>query len=269
MPGLLGVLRDPITAHLLRGARYTAKGAWKGATAGPIGRTAFGAGVGAAAGFLGTDYESPTLTANAMLRGAMFGGLAGFGTATVGKVAAKGLKANQALGRRAYLNQLSGPRLPSGDFFSYGATGGPFNPQEAMRRSIGPFTAFGSSPMGFATRKFGKAGAKVGRGGGKYFSKAAMFALEHPIATGGIIGGGVIAGKLSGVTEDPFISPTMTGVKVNTKYDQQAIAASELQASMISPIGAVGSAPQMMGNMHRTMMQSTGGLVQGLHRGRH
>lgn len=269
MPGFASVLRDPITAHLMRGARYAGKGIWRGATAGPAGRTVFGAGVGAAAGFFGTDYESPTLTANAMLRGAMFGALAGFGTATAGRAAKRGFQASQALGRRAYMSQLVGPRMQGGDFFSYQAIGGPFAQSVAMQRAIGPFTAFGASPLGGFTRRFGKTGVRAGGRIGKYAGKAALFAFEHPIMTAGIIGTGLAAGTAAGFTEDPFVSPTLTGANVNTEYDQQAIAAQELQASMIAPIGGVGTAPQMMGSMHRAMMGSTQGLVQGLHRGRH
>lgn len=269
MPSFASVLRDPVTTHVLRGAKYAGKGMWRGATAGPIGRTAFGAGVGATVGFFGSDYESPTLTANAVLRGAMFGAVTGFGTATAGRAAMKGLRANQALGRRAYMSKLAGPRMASGDFFSYGAIGAPLTEKEVLRRMVGPATAFKSSPLGFITGRFGRAGVRGGKGLGKLVQKTAMFALEHPVATAGIIGAGALAGAATGFTEDPFVSPTLSGANVSTKYNQQAIAARELQMSMIAPVGAVGPAPQMLGNMQRKMMQSTDGLVQGLHRGRH
>ena len=269
MPGIFGLLRDPVTTNLLRGAKLTGRGLWKGATAGPIGRTLFGAGVGATAGFLGTDYNSSTLTVNAMMKGAMFGSVVGFGSAAATRIASKGFKASQALGRRSYMSKLVGPRLQGGEFFSYQALGAPLNKAASAEKLVGPWTAFKASPLGKFARRAGKLGTGVARKEAGRYGKIALFAFEHPVLTAGVVGGAMVAGELSGFTKDPFISPTLSGANINTKYNQQAIAAQELQTSMIAPVGAIGTAPQMLGNMHRTMMGSTQGLVQGLHRGRH
>lgn len=92
---------------------------------------------------------------------------------------------------------------------------------------------------------------------------------------GTVLGAGAaVAGVGYMATQGPGLgqsmsSPTMDGVEMNANYNEQAGAAQLLQMNQYMPTGTVGSAPQMMGRMNRAMMQSTQGLVQGMHRGRH
>jgi hypothetical protein len=89
------------------------------------------------------------------------------------------------------------------------------------------------------------------------------FMMRHPIATAGIAGAALLATNPPGGS-----SPTLSGAQVNVRYDQQEIAAKNMQSS-VSPMGMHGAAPQMMNSWHRAMQSSTAGLVQGLHQGRH
>jgi hypothetical protein len=89
------------------------------------------------------------------------------------------------------------------------------------------------------------------------------FAMRHPFVTAGAVGGGYLAMNSPGMG-----SPTLEGAVVNMKYDQQAMAAQELMTG-VAPTGNIGAAPQMMGPWHRTLQQSTHGLVQGMHSSRH
>jgi hypothetical protein len=90
------------------------------------------------------------------------------------------------------------------------------------------------------------------------------FMLKYPLATAGVVGGAVL------VSNSLNSSPTMSGAKVNTKYDQQQMALTEMHSGTGAPgAGRIGTAPEMMGRFQRAHQQSTAGLVQGLHRGRH
>ena len=119
-----------------------------------------------------------------------------------------------------------------------------------------------------------KEAGKMLWGGSKMATNAGFkiggFALKHPVATAAIAGGGYMAATGVGMGQ-PMSSPTLEGATVDTRYDQQMMAMSELQqsAAAVAPTGQVGTAPMMMGPYHRALQRSTSGLVQGLHRGRH
>ncbi len=93
------------------------------------------------------------------------------------------------------------------------------------------------------------------------------FAAKHPIGTA------TTAVGLYGATQYNFspmgTSPTMSGARVNTEYHRQNVAMDEMTMGGASGLGMVGTGPQMMNRFHRTLQQSTEGLTQGLHRGRH
>ena len=101
----------------------------------------------------------------------------------------------------------------------------------------------------------------------------AGFAINHPYATGGILAGAGGAAAM-GMSEfnRPFMSPTLSGAPVNSDYDQQAIAVANMQSGVL-PSGQMGTLPQMAPSMmspaKQDFQQSTDGLVQGLHQGRH
>lgn len=242
---------NPVTSSIIRSASFSA----------------IGGGVGAVTGYASSDANNPTNLLMDTLRGAALGAGAVFGARAAYSGARKGvpklfntagLKAAHhekrmfsmsrkavAKGKADYIQV--GPRLPSGAF----------SPAEEQAMSYTHQLA--TSPLA----RFGK---------GTYANAAAVgkFIKKHPYAVGGVIGGATLAANLPGES-----SPTMTGAKVNTRYDQQAIAAMELQTgvgaagSNLGAGGAFGAAPQMMGRFHRAHQASTAGLVQGLHRGRH
>jgi hypothetical protein len=112
-----------------------------------------------------------------------------------------------------------------------------------------------------ALRLQNRLGKQIGRGVG-----VVSFALNHPLLTIGGIGGA--AGGLA-LMSSLDTSPTLSGARVQTNYDQQALAAEILQSSSFSPAGTVENAPQYLGRRQRELERSTRGLTQGLHRSRH
>lgn len=136
-------------------------------------------------------------------------------------------------------------------------------------------------------RKLGVAGFNVTKNVGRGALGVTKFAANHPLLSGATVGtvlvGPSVMDSVSNGYVQTFQSPTIEGAEVNTRYDQQVIAAAEL--GQIGT-GAVGSAPEMrqsfeyanwmqqVGSMVREspagrMAQSATGLVQGLHAGRH
>lgn len=207
-----------------------------------------GAGVGATIGQWGN--EDPTNRLAGAAKGAFFGAaIAGI------PMAARGAwKANKWAGYRGALRAGARPRN--------------------MKKFIGPMTegqfetgareaALGYSPGAYAMRGGLYSG---GKGGGAAF-RGGRFAFEHPFLVGGGIAAGYGALSIAH-NKQPLASPTLEGAEVNTRYDEQAIAA-EMMRTGPAPTGMVGPSASMMGPYHRAMQGSTAGLVQGLHRGRH
>jgi hypothetical protein len=91
------------------------------------------------------------------------------------------------------------------------------------------------------------------------------FTLKHPVAVGAAAGAGYLAYNYDSSME----SPTLSGGQMNTQWNQQAIAAEEIQMGQYSSSGSMGSAPQMVNKIQDNFTRSTQGLVQGLHRSRH
>jgi hypothetical protein len=115
----------------------------------------------------------------------------------------------------------------------------------------------------------GIGGVKKGYGLGKSVANAGLWAMNHPFVAGGIGGAAYLgATGVANKFNHPFTSPSLSGATVSTNYDQQAIAA-ENGNRFVSPAGQTGSLPSMMGPITRGFQNSTDGLVQGLHRGRH
>lgn len=103
------------------------------------------------------------------------------------------------------------------------------------------------------------------------------FAFRHPGLTAAGVGAiafgpGLATRAAGGQTME---SPTLGGADVNIEYNQQAMAAQEIMAGAISPMGGAGTYPQFLEMERRRAMErsrlqhSTHGLVQGLYRGRH
>lgn len=248
MPNIFQLVQSKVGSSIWGGVKSAAKFGYKGSTAGPIGRAAFGAGVGAAAGYFSSDYESGTLTAGSMIRGAALGGMLGFGTAMAPKL----LKVNQKVGAYS-LGVDTAPRMNPGMALG------------VVNERPSNLSIFSASPIA----SLGRTEAKGIWSGTKQALRAGRFGLENPLLVGGAIGTAAVGMSVAGSDGQSFQSPTMGGAQLNAKYDKQAIAAEELQMSQIAPTGAIGTAPQMVGRMQKELMDSTRGLVQGLHRGRH
>lgn len=99
-------------------------------------------------------------------------------------------------------------------------------------------------------------------------AKMGRFAFEYPVglAIAGIGAYGAL--QVLGSYGQSGRSPTISGAKVRTDYNQQAIQAEEMMSQFVQPPGAMGAAPQYRRQMQR-FQNSTMGLVQGLHRSRH
>lgn len=240
-----------------------AKGTGKLATGHVAGRMALGAGIGGAWGFLGSGYDSPSLRLEAAAKGALFGGAIGGATWALPRAAKGAWKLNQKAGRHAVWSAAG--ELGMGQFTRTNPFTGAV--MTAGRRHVGTMEALKASPLGLAGK--GALGASNVAAGG--LMKAGTWAFEHPVMAAGIGAAGV--GGVAYMNRDTP-SPTMTGATMmNVNYNQQAIMADQMMTGGMRPgqygTGHIGPAPQMMGRMHRSMMQSTYGLTQGLHRGRH
>lgn len=211
------------------------------------------AGIGASVGAIGgmvdaANYDSQTMKANAIARGALMGAIGG---------AAAGV----ALGY--------GPGLAKR---GYAATAGRYSEAASAMMSsrygqhLGPI----ARPMAGARQALVQMGADVRMGiaDSKGVEGIANFVWRHPGTVAGAGTGMYAAG--SWLNEgSPFESATMSGATVNINYREQDRAAATLMESNVAPMGMAGSFPQMMGPMQRAFQDSTNGLVGGLHRGRH
>lgn len=267
-----------------QGVTKTATMGFKGVTAGHVSRFALGGVAGGVIGWgAGDSYTSTGQLTDAM-KGAAVGafGLAGAGAA-VGLARRHGLKAIKGGLReekyrgyqaaRRYIDQYPDPGLlTTGKYQGPARTGG-FTPagRSGAYSGSGPFRMEGPPAVSdSAKRRWAMENAtrfaptvQLGTGTAKAAGKVARFALENPLV---LVGGA--AGAYALTSNPGGTSPTLDGAKVNTRYNQQAIAAENMQRG-VAPAGMTGSAPQMMSSWHKQMQMSTGGLVQGLHAGRH
>ena len=207
---------------------------------GSTGRLALGAGIGAISGFATSDKYDIDNRLHDTFRGAMIGAGIGAGV-NIGISGTKFL--GKGLGRAAIFRDQ------------------PFRPTDMDFISRGIFKGVG------AARKISGGRAL------KLASNTALFAAEHPIAAlgiaGGVWGGHKALGRLT--RTDRFErSPTLSGVGVSAEYINQQSAIEDITGGTGSIGGGmVGIAPVMIDQYHRALEQSTYGLVQGMHRGRH
>lgn len=121
------------------------------------------------------------------------------------------------------------------------------------------------------TKAYGPAAAKLGAGSALFITKKA---IEHPFMTAAGIAG--VAGVMNAdMFANQFSSPTIDGTRhedqleMRTQIDQQAMALEHLNMGDISPTRNVSAPMRSISRQHRSFMNSTDGLVQGLHNGRH
>ena len=205
---------------------------------GALGQMGIGAGIGAIAGAAGGHDLNSAIEGAA--KGAVFGGMAGGALA----VARRGI-VPAAKGAGRWLTKGGG--------------------------------------IGKIGRGTSSAGGSLVRGS----ARAATFIAEHPTAIAAAVGTAAAGTALYAAANRQSIqqmeSPTLAGADISPDYNKQAIAAAE-----IGPIGGgmTGSAQQMQGQFEYAnwmqqvgsmiadspggrMAQSTYGLVNGLHAGRH
>jgi len=202
-----------------------------------VGKLALSSGIGAVAGVATSDSQSATGIFSDALRGAGIGAAGLMAVAKApGMIKSAGKFAVNAKGVRA----------------AYQAGG--------MKAAA---STLGSSPIGNV--------AKMGFSAAKTAGKMGIWAMEHPLATGAIATGiGAAAyGMNTGFGSGQNKSPTLSGARIATNFNQQANAATLLQSNTMSPMGGVQPAPQGLNRYRQAMQQSTMGLTQGLHRGRH
>lgn len=230
-------------------------------------RTAAWTGVGAATGFITSESNNPTNRFYDALRGAGIGMGASLGV-TAGAKAGKWAVNTKGIKQAYNLKNQVGPRMASGAFSMGGAPAGSYGPL----LKGGHFTRASQEAASYTAQISKSPIAAMGRGAIGMGKKVGSFAFNHPV--GLAAGVGVVGGATLLANTSPA-SPTMSGAEVNTRYDQQAIAAMEMQTGTgaagmgLGGAGRFGSAPEMMGHFHRAHQASTAGLVQGLHRGRH
>lgn len=123
--------------------------------------------------------------------------------------------------------------------------------------------AFGAG-LGPSIFKMGVKGIWASRSGlartGKGLARAGIFAVEHPLLVGGIAAGGMGAAYAANYRP-------LSGTTMNVNMDQQALAANELTLGTGSITPAFGN--PLLPPTYQRLINSTTGLVQGMHRGRH
>lgn len=225
------------------------------------GRMAFTTLGGGIYGGMTSESESATGVFSDVLRGAGMGAAVGAGINLAPDASRMAGRAGSRFAKRQF-NKFSqrfkspiGPRMANGQFNSLSSNG-----QLGPRRQFGEF--FSHEKQG--ARRFAES---------KPF-RLARWSMENPMAiAGGAAAAGIGMAYLQGKwNPDPRTgvsgSPTMQGVQMNANYDQQANASTLLQSNNYS-LGRIGSTPQMMNRYHSALQESTVGLTQGLHRGRH
>lgn len=148
--------------------------------------------------------------------------------------------------------------------------------KHAVLGAVGGAGWHGAARLGPKALRMGwKPALRAGWAGTKGVGRAARFAWRHPmIAFGGAaaVGGGIYMANNMPGGATPSMSPTLAG-QVAMSYNQRAISTQEMMGG-IAPMGFVGTAPEFMQYQQQRayrerLYDSTTGLVQGLHRGRH
>jgi len=88
------------------------------------------------------------------------------------------------------------------------------------------------------------------------------FAIRHPYMTLGAVG----AGAYLTTQTSPYESPSLSGVRMTSKFNEEQLAAQALQESGVAPMGGIVSGAAIR---NQRMTESTQGLTFGLHRSRH
>ena len=157
----------------------------------------------------------------------------------------------------------------------YGYASSDFTGTRALGDAFGG--ALGGAMLGVGSSMLSARGILgSGIGAGKVALKGIGFTIRHPqLVAGGVaaaaLGPGLVMSTMGGQNG---VSPSLSGVNVNTSYNQQMIAAESMMMGGISPMGGVGTQQQFTEMQQRRtqnqrMMNSTYGLTNGLHRGRH
>lgn len=117
----------------------------------------------------------------------------------------------------------------------------------------------------------GRAGMNVARGGLGMAGSAINFAARHPLALAGMAGLAYGAGGAIDMVNDSLYGTSvlqdnpytdLTETQMNLAMKEEVQAANSMSMGQVSPMGGVRPA-------RASLMASTNGLVQGLHRGRH
>jgi hypothetical protein len=129
--------------------------------------------------------------------------------------------------------------------------------------TIGKIASGGWKTTTFAARQsFGllKTASKVGMSA----SQVGMFAFRHPYMTLGAVGTGAYLS--SDLYKSPYSSPSLDRVSMNTRFNDEQMAANALNEAGIAPMGSIVSGATVR---NQKLMESTNGLTQGLWRSRH
>jgi hypothetical protein len=215
---------------ILGSAAKVAKGTWGLASGGPLKRGLLGAGIGGAIG-AASGYDNANLQTESIAKGALLGGALGAIGFRRGSIGKFGFPV-PAIGRMGTLTGVKG---------------------------------LGKDLLG-ASGRFAK---NVG-------TRAAVFAAENPKTALGLgaitaagVGAAVVAGNSFSPTLNPFLG-TGPGGRINPAYTPEMGQYATMRMADNQQIGTGGVASGRAMNRNTTeFMNSTMGLTQGLHRGRH
>jgi|SRR3990167_213277 len=130
--------------------------------------------------------------------------------------------------------------------------------------ALGAMAGFGIAKSGAFAKSLWKYKGSIGSsiwGSAKAAGAVGRFAFEHPLVTGGLIGGGMAMNRLN-----TDYSPTLTGGEMRTDRNEGNAALSSMTGGTSTiGTGTLSSGAQVYG----ALQDSTYGLVQGLHRSRH
>ena len=206
MAGFIGTMLKTVGRSATMPARST------------IGSTLMGAAGGGMYNYATSPYDSSQLTLESMLRGAVVGGVGGFGVSAMYKA-------------------------------------GKFGTQYIAKNP------------GASAKFVGRSASRMATGAGRVIN----FAARHPALTAGGIGAAYMAGGIADMVNDKMYGQSvlennpyqdLTDARMGTNLRQEEGAANLLQQGGVAPMGGMVPARRML-------MESTNGLVQGLHRSRH
>lgn len=216
-----------------------------------------GAAIGGATGFLTSDADNMNIRMREAANAAVFGGFAGLGANMMRRAAWKRVPKSWA--------EFKGTGKDIWGTAKGGWQGMMAKGRARAEKVWGKDLAKAPISEGWASFHYSSLGRTM-----RAPLRVGAFAVQHPFITAGVIGGAAAGyGAMQSTASSPSLQGRVTDVEMGTQYNQQLMATEAMREVGIAPMGVIGTPREMMGPAHGQFMNSTHGLTQGLHRGRH